>query len=287
MSLNALQTTISPFSVFEYPLTKPSKVVETVASIKGPLDVYCWYEGAEGVPRSCAKFMSEKILQPLFEQKKEVKVFLYSLKAWSFNKSVSQMSEKSPLEDVINRIDQKRLEWIDSKDFFKYSATPLEKSALHEFLDQELLKKKELIAVSGSFRKSGRNIQEFFDNKFSLFTCLDKWDVVQAYSLMQYVEGYYLVRSSVEKGLKEGKKEISVAFVLPNDESKYYVDFQKDLTEMLQLDFGSSIEKTKIVVHFHYFEYGESLKERPYIDRKEKNPLKADEIGSYFTFLKG
>ncbi len=288
MFLNSVQQTTTSTTVLCQNEVKPPRlVIQDVSYITGPLDVYCWYEGVEGLPESGAHFMSDEILKPLFAAKKDTKVFLYSLKAWSFKNRVSEMNCNNPLADVVNRIDNTRLELIDSASFFQYCAKPLEKSALHEFLIEELPKKKGLMALSAQLKNSGKSIKDLFGEDISLFTPLDNWDLGLAYGFMHYVEGYYLLRESVERGLKEGRNPINVAFVLPNDEYKYYVDFLRDLEKMLELDFGYRLKKTVVVVSFNNFSFGSSLKSRPYIDSINPNRVEACEIAPYFNFLKG
>lgn len=38
-------------------LTTP-EVVRNVSSMKGPMDVYCWYEGPRGLPQKGAQFIN-------------------------------------------------------------------------------------------------------------------------------------------------------------------------------------------------------------------------------------
>lgn len=76
------------------------------------------------------------------------------------------------------------------------------------------------------------------------------------------------------------------AFVLPNDESKYYLDYPKDIENMLQLDFGKDLSGVDINISFQFFEYGNSLTARPYIDRRRKAlKVEGEDIDSYFDYL--
>ncbi len=77
-----------------------------------------------------------------------------------------------------------------------------------------------------------------------------------------------------------------MAFVLPNDESRYYLDYPKDIEKMLQVDFGKDLSGLDINISFQFFQYGDSLTSRPYIDKQRKAPkVEVEDIGSYFDYL--
>ena len=65
-------------------LSSPEEVVKNLAAIDGPVDIYCWYEGEQGLPKEGALFMRKSIFEPLYKLKKDAKLCLYSLKAWEF-----------------------------------------------------------------------------------------------------------------------------------------------------------------------------------------------------------
>lgn len=258
----------------------PEEVVRSLASIDGPVDVYCWYEGARGLPKPGALFMKKSLFKPLYELKRDAKLCLYSLSAWDFKKTAANMPATTPLGETINRINQAAIECVYSSAFFQYCKQ--EEGDLYSFISNELPKKKWLFALSDNYRKSGMTVADLLDRQSSLFDCIADLDVCAAYSLMQYVEGYYLVQESIKRGLLKGRKRIEIAFVLPNDEGKYYLDFPKDLERMLRLDFGGALNGVEVHVNFMAFQYGKSLKSRPYID---KESVKPEEVRSYFDYL--
>ena len=70
------------------------KVVDSIGSIKDFVDIYCWYEnpmlmGSKTISSSSAEFYREKIFKPLWNKKNNLKLWLYSLKGWKFEKKVS------------------------------------------------------------------------------------------------------------------------------------------------------------------------------------------------------
>lgn len=264
----------------------PELIVKELASIDGPVDVYFWYEGTQCLPQSGAMFMKNEIFNPLYKLKKDAKLCLYSLRAWDFKRNVTNMASTTPLGEIINRINSSAIECIYSSSFFRYCTQVSEKSDLYAFLRDELPKKEWLFKLSSSQRKSGYTISEFFNARSSLFDCVKDLDVTSGYSLMQYLEGYYLIQESVRKGLLKGQKKIEVAFVLPNDEGKYYSDLPKDIEKMLQLDFGKDLIGVEVNISFQFFLYGDSLTSRPYIDKRRKAlKVESGEIVPYFDYL--
>jgi hypothetical protein len=264
----------------------PEEIVKNLVSIEGPIDVITWLEGTQGLPPSGAAFMGECIFKPLRKLKENAKLYVYSLKGWDFNKkNITALATSTPLGEAINRIN-KAIECIYSSSFFRYCTRFSKESELYAFINAELPKKKWLFDLSSSQKKTGMTVAELFDNQTSCFDCINNLDVSAAYSLMQYIEGYYLIHESVKKGLEKGLKKIEIAFVLPNDEGKYYLDLPKDIRKMLLLDFGKALREVDINISLHLFEYGESAKSRPYIDKNPKAAkVKADEIRGYFDYL--
>lgn len=247
-------------------------IVRQLNSTNGPLDVYLWYEGPRGgVPESGAEFIRAEIFDKI-NPREDLKLYPYSLTAWSFDKSVSDMPETTPLGTKINEISTKALECIYSTSFFRYCATPSETREIYQYVQEALPKKRWLKDMSQTRPNKGKTVYEFFNNSGSLLDCIGHSDVNKAYSLMQYIEGYYLIQKSVKIALRNKKKEITIAFVLPNDENKYYdtrrkgLGLSRDLKPMLQKDFGEALKDIDIKVSFYLFNYGDNQGLRPYID---------------------
>jgi len=265
-------------------LSSPSEVVSNIASIEGPVDVYLWYEGCRGLPVSGASFMQKSIFEPLYAQKKDAKLCLYSLRGWDFNKTV-QTIPTSQLGERLNSINKTAIESFCCSSFFQFCASVSE-GKLYSFVSKELPQKKWLYDLSENEPKKDKKVSRFFSNQSSLFDCIGDLDVNNAYSLMQYVEGYYLIREAVKTRLANGEKEIAIVFALPNDEGKYYKDLPSEIEEMLSADFGDELKGLEIYIAFQFFKYGESLEARPYIDKRRKAPyVKGAEVGQYFDYL--
>lgn len=267
-------------------LCSPQQVVNRLASIEGPVDIYCWYEGPQGLPKSGADFMRKLIFKPIHQLKKEAKICLYSLRGWVFKGNVDSMPFSTPLGEAINRINRRAVECLYSSSFFRYCTQVSRESGLYTFINEELPKKKWLFDLSANQKESGTKISALFNRQSSLFDCIEDSDVSSVYSAMQYIEAYYLIHESVNNGLSKGQKKIEIAFVLPNDESKYYVDLPKDIEEMLRLDFGKNLRGVDVNISFQFFRYGESITSRPYVDKSRKAvKVEANQISAYFDYL--
>jgi hypothetical protein len=262
----------------------PEAVVEKLSDKEGPVDVYCFYEGPQGLPKSGADFMRESIFAPLFSIKKDAKLYLYSLVSWGFEKNAASMPASTRMGNEINKINKAFIECVYASSFFQYCAQVPKESNLYKYVNEELPEKKWLFKLSEDRKEFGKDVATLFSDKTSLFDCIKDLDVKRAYSLMQYVEGYYFIRESVRKGLSEGKSKIQIAFVLPNDEGKFYEDFPKDIEKMLRSDFGNELNRTKVDVSLMFFNYKETSS-RPYYIEKKAPVVKPKEISSYFNYL--
>ncbi len=182
-------------------------IVKQFASIEGPVDVYFWYEGSQCLPQSGAVFMQQQIFDPLYKVKQDVKLSLYSLRAWDFKRNITTEASSTSLREAINRINTAAIECIYSSSFFRYCSQVSTESDLHAFIRDKLPKKEWLFQLSGTQRKSGSRISAFFNDRSSLFDCVKDLGVSSARSFIQYEEGYYLIRESANKGLINGQKK--------------------------------------------------------------------------------
>ena len=255
------------------------RVVEDLAHIKGPLDIYCWYEGFDSIPKAGASFMKQSIFEPLFALKRDVKIYLCSLKSWDFTKSLSHMETSTALGEAINQINIADIECIYSRSFFQYCTRVSSDSGVYHFINEIPFKR-----LSADTNKCGMRIDELLDFQPSLLDGIADLDARSAYPFLRYIEAYYFVRESVRKGLRANKSKITIAFALPNDEGKYYQEFSKDLEKILLLDFGQHLSDIKIAIVFQFFQYGASSHEKPH--RGQDLPkVRPEEIHTYFDYL--
>lgn len=261
----------------------PEQVVRQVSSIQGPVDAYFWYEGSLFLPQAGAAFMQREILGPLQKSKQDAKLWLYSLRAWDCKTNIDDMAMSTPIGEAINRINRTVVEMIYSSSFFRYCADLSVESPLYSFISEKLPQKEWLFQLSESHCCCGIKTEDLFKHTHSAFDSIQKVDLAQAYSHMQYVEAYYLIQESIKSALSQGRSEVNVAFVLPNDEIKYYRDLPEDIETMLALDFGERLADMKLSISFHAFSYGDSIAARPYIDKRRGAPrVSPEEILAYF-----
>lgn len=257
------------------------EIVKSLAAIQGNLDIYCWYEGNKSLPEPGAAFMTNKLFQPLYKEKKDITLCLYSLKAWSF----TDMNQNSDLGKTIAQMGNKSIRWVNSSSFFQFCLQQ-NSGSLFDLIQILLSQKKWLFTLSEKRKLIGKTVGEFLGNQASLLDCIKNVDLSRAYSAMQYIEAYYLIRESVQNGINNGSKKIQIAFILPNDESKYYQDLADDIQSMLRADFNKGIEDCNIMIYFQFFIYGFKISCRPYIVSSSKEKIVTSEnLNTYFTYL--
>lgn len=251
-------------------------LAETLSSKPGFPDIYCWYEGTEGLPASGASFYREKLFDPLLQKKSDLLLSLYSLQGWDFKKKPSELSE-SPIGQMINRTNLAAIRCLSATSFFQFCLSIPQNSDLSRWIIANLPKKKWLLNLSAHSKPLNQSVAQFFENCSTPFDPIKDLDINRAYSYLQYIEGYYLIREAVARALAQNRTSVQVVFVLPNNESKYYKDLPKDLKPMLIADFGKSLDSLIIDVSFRSFHYGENSSRRPYIDKSEKATFVAPE----------
>lgn len=235
----------------------PDDVINSLATIKGPVDIYCWYEGPTCLPINGATFMKKYLFEPLFALKKDAKLFLYSLNGWNFNTKTfaANISPTTALGRAINTINNAAIECIYASSFFNYCTKTAENAPIYSIIKKELPNKTWLSDLSKDRIPIGMTIEKFFNQTISLLDCIAEKDVINSYSQLQYVEGYYLIREAISRGLDQKQQKIEIAFVLPNDEAKYYQDYPQDIEKMLQADFGDTLNDMEINIRFRFFKY--------------------------------
>ncbi len=261
-------------------------IVEQLAKVEGPLSIYCWYEGSKCLPKAGAKYLTENIFAPLYRLKPAAQLYLYSLNGWDFEKNMIDMDLKTPLGERINGINNNAIACLYSSSFFRYCMQGTQKSPLYGYISQKLPEKNWLLKISEAYKKTNKTVAAFFNNQSTLLDCVKDKDLSEAYATMQYIEAYYLIREAVEKGILKKEPKITIAFVLPNDESKYYKDLPEDIEEMLKLDFGMALMDKEISIKFYCFKYGNSLKRRSYNRASPKEPeVQPENVLDYFSYL--
>ena len=250
----------------------PEEVVHSIASLKGPTQVICWYGGPEGLFRKGAEFMRDNIFNPLQTLKKDLQFSLYSLEAWGFKQNIEELDRST-----VDRI--QAFTFLNSATFFHYCVS--NENPLYAYVQQELPKKSWLKELSAPHKELGKKVQWLFANKSSLFDCLADQDCQKAYSQMQNIEGYWLIREAVERALSNRQSKLQLVFALPNNEADYFLDFPACVPTMLRLDFGDRLAAIEVDVSFEFFKYKNNLKSRPYSKQSNDSIVQVAEIGKY------
>ncbi len=261
------------------------RIIDTLSEKSGPIRIVTWYEGPRGLPKSGADFWKERFLEPLSLRKPDARVVLYSLNGWDFRTNVVDMKASTKLGEAINRTNSSFVRCIYATSFFQWCLGE-EGDSLYDFAQGTLPLKRWAISLSEGKKPADKTVAEVFAQSRSLLDCLRERDVATTYSLLQYLEGTFLVSEAIKEALSTNRNEVEVVFVLPNDEGKYYQDLETELETMLRLEFGEAIDDLTIRVSFQFFQFGDDLAARPYIDKRpESKNVGVKEVDSYFAFL--
>lgn len=260
----------------------PEEVVENLASIEGEPDVYTSYEDPSLITKLGEKFLKEKLFEPLYNLK-NAKLLLYSLEAWNFQRNVNSINETSVKGGHVSSINKVFIDSVYASSFFKFCTQYNHEAHLYLLVNEELPKKQWLAELSANRNPGGKTVGEFFEQKITLVDCVKEWDVSKSYSILQYLEGY-LIMEVLIKDLEQEEKKIQFAFVLPNDEAKYYQD--EDIEKMLKAEFGEKLNGLDLNVYFRFYEYGSNMSSRPYLGSLQRGlNVRDSEIENYFNCI--
>lgn len=225
--------------------------------------VILWYIGPKG-PTSEGIPYYRKLIQNLRRSDKHFNILLYNMENWkAFNDSGIRDSNEILLDtpkevELVNNMNIDRINMINSGDFFKWLTTEHDQEVqekMHEVLQREFL-----LDISSKYNKVGINICDVIKTK--LPKCYEDLDAVQAYAPIQYLEACYLLAHT-------SHPEQDFTFVLPNNEYRYYDDYNSNLLEDTKVLFPDK----EIPEHVHVicFKFTENVHSRPYIRGKPLN----------------
>lgn len=245
--------------------------------------VYCWFVGPKGLPRHGAQFMIEKLILPLLENHD---ICLYSIEAWSFDTLYNALTFDTDMIRAIKSLNHPSLKGESSFEFFNWLASPtFQNGPLKEAICKKFSSEDWLINISDKFQPLGMTISDFYNQEPTLLDCLKDWDLIKAYSCLQFLEGYFLIRQRISKALCLHEKEVNVVFLLPGGEGKYYKNLPDILRQWLPLDLGEQVNGLEIRVDFLFFKYRSNADTRPYLS-KEGNYISSEEMKKLFDFEK-
>lgn len=220
-----------------------------------------WYAGESSLVEEGATFYKNEILSHL---NRPGKFHLYDLASWEgLRKKKAKITTETKMSQRINTLKLSHIVAIHSADFLKDLATENNPEVIAYYND--IIFKDPLLFTNSIDRKiNGILVQDKMP--VSALKAIHGMDTAQTYSALQYLEGIYLVKRIVQASQGE---ENNIVFLLPNDEYKYYVtpNLSRDMNAVLS---NSGILNKKINIFFKSFQFGKSIKDRPYIMKGKK-----------------
>ena len=270
-SSSEISSKTPPFnlSIFREENLSMELVLEKISQLPSP-QVFLWYIGSHGLKKGGTSFYQEMI-KTILSFPNQSSCLLMDLTAWGalFNKNVTIL-KTNRCAKMINDFAMERVQCLFSSTFFQ-ELQEVKDQKVADYFKAHLFTNESLKKSSQPFRKSGITIAELFDDHCSVLQPIFAKDASKSYSLLQYLEGYFLIKNAVKNALaKEGP--IHIVFSLPNDESKYYFNeqnsFLTDCQFLLEQEFGSQLEGREVTINFYNFQFGERIDQRPYNDGK-------------------
>lgn len=230
------------------------------AGISTPLSILVWYSGTGGLTERSRNFYTEQLLSPLIASGDPYILYLYDLSAWKGlaqeSASIRQQAsfvDAGPLLSMTGEISP-----IASADFFK--ALELWRS---RYLEEVVVTRSFPIFTSLSARRSsGVGFTTIGFEPPVIRALLEQRPILAdtgyAYSMLQYLEGLWLVRELAAKALARGNSNPTLIFLLPQGELPYFYDptigvledtaFQDDVSMLLAEDpVTSGLESLRVI----------------------------------------
>ncbi len=230
------------------------------------LHIVLWYIGCYGLKKTCVEFYKKFIISPILEKTFNTTLWLVDLTAWnSFKIKKSSIHHYNSCSTTIESFPGKTIKSLKSSAIFEKMCN-LKCMSEIDYL-KNALARDFLIQPSQHFPKSHVQIDEVFPKNSWIATHFSGRDTAKTYSIFQYLEGYLIIDEIITKVAPSPESNsLEIAFLLPNDELKYYRDhsnsFQKDIEFLLTK--RAHISPINLKIKFFNFEYGDSPEHRPY-----------------------
>lgn len=242
------------------------ELLNEIGAIQDP-QVLFWYIGENGFKLEGVNYY-KRDLGKVLKLDNNANCILYDLTAWSALRDRENTVENFNTNvTVISEFAIPRLSCVKSSDFFKWLQTENNPSIISYFREN-VLKRKVLFSASREFPDTNMTIGEVFRRNCPILEDLYAMDSGKCYSLLQYIEGCYLINRIIEAKINDESDEINIVFALPNDEWKYYKNpeesFSDDVAFLIQEKFGERLANIKINVFFYTFNFGKESRNRPY-----------------------
>lgn len=239
------------------------EVVQKIGELVDP-HVVLWYIGTYGLKKEAVSFYQKSIISPIIAENQNASFILVDLTAWGALRSANlRITQSSRHVKTINSLKDRHIECFASSEFFRKIQDIQCPKILNYFL---IALRRPFIRQSSLDAKTvGFTTRSVFSGNCSILKEYMDVDASRIYSILQYLEGLFLI----EKILQNFTKEIiNIAFALPNDELKYYRDendsFQEDLIVFLEARSLLLERPRQVNVYFYSYPYGVSFRCRPY-----------------------
>lgn len=241
--------------------------IETIPNAQ----VLLWYIGCHGLKEEGVKFYKDKI-NTIINGKNNASCWLVDFTAWgSFTNLHTQITSMSKCAAQINKLNIAKIKCLSASKLFEEMKN-IKHPELIEYFKTKVVIRKSLFNASENFKETMIKIGTIFNNNCCIFEQIYENDANKSYSLIQYIEGCFLINEIVRNNLNT-QNEINIVFFLPNDEAKYYYDkennFIKDVEMLIKTNWSEQLNNRIINIFFINFKYGDELYHRPYNSGKK------------------
>jgi len=255
--------------------------------------IITWFSGEDQLTPRCLEFYKKYLNQLCNEkdfQKKSYALYLYDLRAWSCLKkpenSLLVNPKNSTVFNAFSEIKNNLIvpwELVSSAYFFLWIISMNE---LEQKIASNILTNKKIWENSEKYPNNNVITKDVFSQNSWLGNTYKTVDTSKFYSPLQYLEGLFLIQKIVEKNIQSN--EITIVFLLPQGESKYYVFdddgtiFAKNVGMLLNAKPTIAEKDITLTVCFKEFTYTANGTCRPYTFVKGDSAMKEQDITNAF-----
>jgi len=245
------------------------KIVSEFGNLNNP-QIIIWYIGHKGLKKNCVEYYNDNIILPIIKKNIESTFWLIDLTAWNAFKNISgSINKKSSVCTTLENFQQNNLiKYLTAAEIFNKMKSISSSNIIEYF--QQALSRDFIVNSSKSFSPIGVTVKDLMENNCPIVSNFYDWDVSNAYSVFQYLEGCFIIKEIISRFIKNNSSNnYTMVFLLPNDELKYYKDdqesFKKDLDFFLSQSFNVFDELNfPINIKFYSFTFGDQMDQRPY-----------------------
>ena len=246
-----------------------NQIYHRISSLSDP-QIVTWYIGCNGLKLFTSQFYRDNLIGPLYNTMPNADFWLLDLTAWNAFRDVKKCIKKfSSCCDIIEKFNLDRLHCIRSSEIFRQ---------IEETHDQFILSKMQNIQKMGFIKENSLNYKknnfitnQLFPNGCPLMNIWLSVDTSRSYSAFQFIEGCFIIKNIIHHIIMHDPQrlKIEIAFVLPNDEYKYYKDEHHTFQKSVNL-FTTHICRTlgvktlDVNIFFMNFKFGKKSSDRPY-----------------------